>query len=413
MPKIKLKILFLSSIFCLLVSFVSKAQASTDPQNATPSATATVPAKAGTTGDTTPPTPPILIAPPDGTITSNNKPEFVWRQSSDPDGNTVIYTLYLNNTATYLGISGLGNSAGNGYTARLDGNEVKLSPTTPLADGIYKWYVTASDLSGNTSQSVTWTFTIDNTPPSLTIIDIENYHLPIITEGANFDINGPKDVYFTIESEPFITIRLEIENIFTSQTLTDSQGRTYPYAHLLPGTYSVKVSASDQAGNTTTLPLFTITIHQAILTVPGIPGFTPSYPISYTPLSIPSLPATISKIETRLSLTFISMLLLAIGILALLVLLWYRKYNLVLLNEQGIPLTNTKVYHSIPTTKTSYSPVWMSKREPISYDLVASDHGHLYIRHLGRYSTLTVKTEGKTYILSLSAKRKLYTLILD
>lgn len=403
-------------LICVTVSLchvVVPVHAATDPQNATASATATIPSTTATTSDTTSPTVPILISPPDSTITSNNKPEFVWRRSTDPDGNTVFYTVYLNNVATYLGVSDLGNSAGPGYTARIDGNEVKLSPTSPLADGVYRWYVTASDLSRNTSRSTTWTLTIDNTPPHLAVIDIENYHLPTISEGANFDIDGPKDVYFTIESEPFVTIRLEIEGVYSSQTLTNHLGLTYPYTHLFPGVYSVKVSSSDQAGNTTTLPTFTLTIRQATVSIPSIPGLTPAQIIPYTPLSLPSLPATISKIESRLSLSYLYIALIAVGALILLIILWYKRYNIIFLNDQGQYYSNIKVYHSIPDTKTHYSPVWMSKREPISYILDKTDRGRLYIRHLGRYSTLTIKTDERTYVLSLSGRRKLYTLVLS
>jgi hypothetical protein len=54
----------------------------------------------------------------------------------------------------------------------------------------------------------------------------------------------------------------------------------------------------------------------------------------------------------------------------------------------------------------------MAKSEPISYLLTGGDRGRLYIRHLGPYSTLTVRTGTATYILSISAKRKIYTLIL-
>jgi hypothetical protein len=428
MPTIKLKILILLAVFVSVLSArAPQVKASTDPQSATTSATATIPATGGSTSDTESPTPPILISPPDGTVTGDNKPEFVWHQSTDPNGNTVTYTLYINGVATFLGISGTGNSAGSGYTAHLDGTQVKLKPANSLPDGSYNWRVEASDNSGNTSTSTTWHFTIDTTPPPIYLTDVDSYHdLPYNSgnpdqfEGLNFDIAGPKDVYLTVQSEPWSTITVKFldqdnQIIATVIMPLNQDGIGYPYTHLPVGIYKVIISSFDQGGNTTILPEFQLTITQSQITIPlpDLPGLPPEYSFPYTPYSLPSLPATIAKIESRLSLTYLYIAMLAVGILALLLLIWYRKYNIIFLNDRGQYYSNIKVYHSLPTTKTSHSPIWMSKREPISYDVVASDRGRLYIRHLGRYSTLTIKTEDKTYVLSLSARRRLYTLVLS
>ncbi len=404
-------------IWLLIIIPAPTARANTDPKSATSSATATVPTTPATTGDDLPPTAPILIRPVDGTITSDNRPEFVWRRSTDPNGNTVSYILYLNGAATYLGISDLGNSSGGNYTARVDGNEVKLLPTISLLDGTYQWYITASDPSGNTAQSTIWDFTIDTSAPPLTLVDLDTYHNPVIFEGANFDIAGPKDIYFTVLSDPFIDIQITItspeSDIYVLKTNTNSQGLAYLYQHLIPGRYTVAIVAIDRGNNTTALPNFTVTIAQAQITVP-LPPFTgvPDIIIPYTPIAIPSLPATIAKLETRLPLAYLAVGLLALALSILLFLLWRRKYNIILLNGRGEPLSSTIVYHSIPDTRRRLTQVLASRREPISYDLVTSDHGRLHIRHLGRYSTLTVKTETRLYIFSLSAKRKIYTIVL-
>ena len=118
--------------------------------------------------DTTAPTTPILISPQDSSVTDNSSPEFVWRQSTDPNGNTIIYTLYLNNVPTYPNILDSGNTTAPNYTTRLEGNTIHLTPTYALPDGTYSWYVTASDLAGNTSHSATWHFTLDTSIPPLT-----------------------------------------------------------------------------------------------------------------------------------------------------------------------------------------------------------------------------------------------------
>jgi len=394
--------------------------------SATTSVTATIPSTGGSTLDTQSPTPPILISPLDGTVTNNNQVELVWRGSTDPNGNTVTYTLYLNEIATYLGISGTGNSSGLGYISHLDGTEVKLIPTTSLSDGQYTWRVVASDNSGNTSSSTTWGFIIDTQAPIISLTDVDFYHnLPYNSgdpgpfEGLNFDIAGPKEAYLTIKSEAWSTITTKFltpDNLLISIIISplNATGVAYPFTHLPVGVYKVIISAVDRGGNTTALPDFTLTITQSQITIPlpAIPGLPPQYSVPYTPHTLPSLPATIAKIESRLPLTYLHLSLLAVAVLALLLLIWYRKYNIIFINDRAQAYSNIKVYHSIPTIKTQYSPIWMSNRDPISYTLGASDHGRIYLRHLGRYSTLTIKTDEHTFILSLSVKRSLYTIVL-
>jgi hypothetical protein len=163
-----------------------------------------------------------------------------------------------------------------------------------------------------------------------------------------------------------------------------------------------------------------VTITQAQITVP-LPPFTgiPEIIIPYTPLSIPSLPATIAKLETRLPLAHLVVGLLALALAILLFFLWKRRYNLILVDTGGNAISEAIVYHSLPTKRSPYSPILVTSRPPLSYDLIPHDRGRLYIRHLGRYSTLTVRVnpagaqhDSRTYILSLSVPRKLYTIVL-
>jgi len=199
----------------------------------------------------------------------------------------------------------------------------------------------------------------------------------------------------------------ECSELLRLSATSNSSGYSYPYQYLIPGMYSVTILAIDQAGNITVLPTFTITIHQSTLII-KVPGITepiiniPYTPIAQLPASLPaSLPATVSIIASRGTLLYPLILLLALILIVLLIILWKRKYNLILLNDQGIPLENTIIYHSIPKSK-----------EHISYKLAHNDHGRLYIPRIGRYSTLTIRTDTRTYILSISVSSKLYTIIL-
>ena len=398
----------------------SAAFAGTDPKTSSPYATASIPALAAL-GDTQAPSIPILIRPEGSTITSDNTPEYVWNGSTDPNGNTVLYTLYRDSVATYLGISNLGNSAGVGYTARLEAGDLYLTPSSALPDGTYHWHVTASDLSGNASQSTIWGFTIDTLAPKLSVVDLDTYHEPVITEGANFDIDGPKDIYFTVLSDPFITIQVSLSspesNVYHLTSNTNSAGLATFHLNLALGTHSLALLAIDGAMNTTTLPDFTLTLNQAAITLPlpALPGLPPSLSLPYTPYSPTALTATIAQLSSpSYRLASIIYILLSLGIIGLLIILKRRRFNLILFDSALRPLHHATIYHSwvhTPGVKGSHTPGVL-----FLYHLTPADHGRLYIPHLGRYSTLTIRLQTKqlctVYVLSICAKQRVYTLVL-
>jgi len=429
MPTFNIKLLPLIGlmVYCLN-GLIPHARATTDPQYATSSATAAVPSTTTTVnpGDTTAPTTPILISPVDGYHSSDDTPEFVWSQSSDPNGNTVTYTFYLNGIATYLGISNIGNSAGVGYTSRIDAGQIKLTPNDGHSDGSYDWYVVASDPSNNSSTSTQWNLTIDRVAPVISISDIDTYHnltlssnTPESFEGLNFDINGSKDIVFTVTSEPWSTLSLQFLNtnneLVSQQTvIVDGTGLAYPHTVLLTGVYTIAISAYDLASNTTALPPFTITISDAQITVPlpNLPGLPDDLNIKLPTNPASSLPASISQVSSRVTLSSLIYVLLAIGMLGLLYFIWYKKPNIILVDLDGNPLSNTILYHSIPTNRSQYNPILVTKREPISYTLSDRDMGKLFIPRLSRYSTLTIRTSTATHILSISSVQKVYRISL-
>lgn len=369
--------------------------------------TATVPSSASP--DSQAPSAPILIRPIDATVTSDPIPEFVWKRSVDPNGNTVLYTVYIDDVAMYLGVSDLGNSSGPGYTARIEDNEIKLLPTVDLSEGFHKWYVTAEDLSGNRSSSTTWHFTIDRTPPFLILEELEHYHLPTITTGTVFELTGPRDIHFTIRTESFTTILVTIVNdqgstLTTLSYTTDQTGYYYPYHHLGEGRYSVLITALDQANLTSALPEFGIAITVTSMNLPSLPPLIrppidlpdkitiPPFP------SLPSLPATIAKLTTRSYMPITLTVLLALGIWYMLFLIWKKRYNLYLRDDNNNPVDLATIYHS-PGSPTIYYP---------------DDLGRARIPTLGRYSTLTIrvpkhnKIQEQTIILSISRDQREY-----
>jgi len=412
----------------LLYSLATQVLAATTPQIESLAVTGRIAETTSSVsiGDTTAPTTPILVAPTDGSHASDNTPEFVWTQSSDPNGNTVYYTLYLNGVATYLGISNIGNSAGAGYTARIDSGQIKLTPTSGLSDGAYNWYIVATDPSNNPSTSTHWNLIIDTQAPGISITNIASHSdltlssaRPEDFEGLNFDINGAGAVPFTIHTEPYGVITLHVTHSsgsLVSQTHwpSDASGLTHPHVTLVDGVYTLSISAYDQAGITTALPDFTLTVTTSQITVPlpAIPGMPTQLHLPLQTPSFDTLPATINQVASTLSSALLPLSLLALGVIALLFTIWKRKPNIIFTDIKGMPLTNTIIYHSIPSSRSPSSAIYTTKHVPISFNLADGDLGRLHIPRLSRYSTLTIKTVTATHILSISRKAKLYTISL-
>lgn len=414
-----IKIWLIIVIWLLVALTPSTVIASTDPQSATVSATATVPSASATPSDNTAPYPIILIAPTDGTITNQSRPEFVWRQTSDPNSNTILYTLFLNGVATYLGISNTGNTQQSNFVSHIGDGNIYLSPTIDLSVGDYNWQVTATDPSSNQTSSANWHFTIDQTPPFLQVIDIDGvYQNPTIIEGSNFDLNGPQDVSFIIATESWATISLKIYEgdstvpLYSQSYPTSNTGMIYPSFPLKPGVYTLDLASFDHAGYTTTLPSFTITLTHPTynFTIPAIPGLTKPGSIAYNIPAIPSLPATISQININMNLSIYLYILLAVAMIILLIYLWYQRPNILIIDKDtNRPIRSIKIYHSTPAK--SWRGIYVATHDPVLYQLTPHSHGLAHINRLGRFSTLTLRSEDNhTLILSISRSQRFYTI---
>lgn len=417
MPKLFI-VLILTTFFLQISS--NSIHASTDPQNATVSATARVPSAAPTTADTTAPPAVILISPHDGATTNQSRPELVWKMTFDSNSNNTIYTVYLNGVATYLGVSNTGNSQQNNYISHIGDGNIYLTPTLDLAQGTYDWYVRATDGSNNSSYSTTWRFTIDQTPPPLTVVNIDDLYLsPPITEGAIFDLAGPQEVRIIFATESYATVSITVTKsdgqILSYSLPTTRSGLATLQVDLPLGQNTIVATSFDSAGLTTTLPSFILNL----VSTP-YPGSidSESLPIIRSLVNIPnnlvSLPATISQIKDGNMIAFIPYVLLAIIILILLIIIWIRRYNILIIDiSTNMPYRSLILYHSRPThsaiVSTSLRRIFVTTRDPILYELGSA--GRAYIRHLGRYSSLTIRMpDGSTHIMSLSTNQKKYML---
>lgn len=398
----------LANFFLILTLFSSNSSFAATEVSSPADVTATIPAIAPPE-DFEVPTPPILLRPIDGAETGDPRPELVWRQATDPNSNTIYYIVYIDGVATYLSVSDSGNSLQPNYSSRLESGEIRLLPSQDFPDGEYDWYVIASDLSGNKTQSATWHFTIDTTPPYILVTDIDNHNdleldsrnPATVPDDLIYEIRGPKDIYFIIETEPYATIQIQFldENgtlVAITSYITGENGIAMPFQYLESGIYRVQIVAIDKARNTAALPEFKLNITVTEIIIPGIPGITEPKVVVIPPL--PSLPATISKISALPLLTY----LVATIILAVILwILWNKRYNLLVLDIRGNPTDQATVFHSRPDAKDHVSGVLMTRRDPIKYSLVSTDQGKLHIRKLGKYSTLTLVAGETTLVLSV------------
>jgi hypothetical protein len=204
--------------------------------------------------DTTPPSPPTLVSPDDGIVSSDPLPVFIWQDVIDPSG--VSYRLQVDNQADF--------SSPEIYAGNLA--SPSHSPAQALADGDYSWRVMAVDGAGNAGAwSAVRTLTIDaQTPacnPGTPTVDVQPadqsasagitlaYTVSVIN---NDTADCPASTFYLDHDVPidwtgFLSA--------TSLILQPGQAGNTPLsvtsaANALPGSYGLRVSVSDVAGTT-------------------------------------------------------------------------------------------------------------------------------------------------------------------
>lgn len=136
------------------------------------------------------------------------------------------------------------------YDVQLDGQsvgtttETKLTPLNPVADGIHTWRVVATDRRGQTASAPTRTLRVDATPPELTfkVTGSKKKGKPVTVtvsaaDGSLASPTGSGIKYVRID--------------FGDRTRLLSRKAVHRYAK--GGSYTVRVSAADKAGNTIAL----------------------------------------------------------------------------------------------------------------------------------------------------------------
>ena len=200
-----------------------------------------------------------ITSPPHGT-TDDNTPSFDF-SSSDPNAS---------------------------FQCSLDTGTADYQPCTspyakpsPLANGAYTFRVRATDQAGNTGPAATEAFTIDTVAPSATITSPPH---------GTTDDNTPSFDFSS--SDPNSTFQCSLDT-----GTADYQPCTSPYAKPSPlanGTYTFRVQATDQAGNTDPAATGTFTVDTV-----APRRRSPPAPDGSTDDTTPSFDFSSNKIRTR------------------------------------------------------------------------------------------------------------------
>jgi hypothetical protein len=122
--------------------------------------------------DKTPPDPPVLLSPPDGTTTSDDTPTLVWQPS--PSFDVVGYMVNFSGTVTDVG------------------NVTQYAITPALATGTYTWTVAAYDaVPFIGAYAGTWSFTVDtaHTPQVTEVQPPANSHTATVATNLIVTVN--------------------------------------------------------------------------------------------------------------------------------------------------------------------------------------------------------------------------------
>jgi M6 family metalloprotease-like protein len=217
------------------------------------------------TVDTTAPAAPVVTAPADASTTSDSTPTV----SGTAEANSTV-SVYIDGS-----LSGVTGADGSG--------DWSFTPASPLADGAHGVKATATDPAGNTSvDSSTNSFTVDTTAPGA----------PVVTAPADASTTNDSTPTVSGAAEADSTVNVYIDGSLSGVTSANGSGdwSHTPASPLADGAHSVKATATDSAGNTSSDSVTnTFTIDT---TAPAAPVVTAPADASTTNDSTPTVSGT-------------------------------------------------------------------------------------------------------------------------
>ena len=188
------------------------------------------------------PSAPNLLEPENNAHENDTTPLFRWENSIDSEGDSISYTLQIDNEASFTAPLVYENT-------QITENQYELPTENALSDDLYYWRVGARDMVNPDNWSKSSTFTIDTVPPSA-----PSPQSPL--NGAITNDNTPslRWTVITIENSFPITYELQVDNdnnfLSPEVNAIGLVDNTYtPTYEFTDGNYSWRVRARDNAGN--------------------------------------------------------------------------------------------------------------------------------------------------------------------
>jgi hypothetical protein len=259
--------------------------------------------------------PPILVAPVNNSSTNNPREPLVWKRPSPlPVTPLHHYDVYVDGQIFAASVSdSVTTQTYYYYTITRINDTFTLNLNSDFAQGYHTWSVTAYNTYGTSAGSETRTYYIDSIAPYITLQKVDTKTLNWSTNNLTaipdvtlrgLSVNNPNPL-LSGTVEPYANMQIVLmcpQNILNCHN--QSYLGNYPtgvWQHRFYGlirgvVYTVHLSATDSAGNSTIFPEFYLAYGLATPTPSAITTPTVSPTISIPPTTTPTL--TIEVIPT-------------------------------------------------------------------------------------------------------------------
>lgn len=182
-----------------------------------------------------------ILSPSSGAYVSNNKQPVVFTVTDEDGGSGVDLTsLVVKQDGTAAAASAISS------TAIAGGYQVTYTPASALTDGSHTVTIDCKDHDGNSAAQKATTYTVDTVPPTLNVTAPTD---GLITNTAALTVAG---VTNDATSSP-VTIKIELNGKDQGAVTVGTGGAWSKGITLAAGSNTIKVTATDAAGKTSTV----------------------------------------------------------------------------------------------------------------------------------------------------------------
>lgn len=181
-----------------------------------------------------------ITSPTAGAFLTDGMPSITWTVTDDDSGvNPDTISLLIDNGTAINGASIVKTKITNGYSC-------SYTPGAALTDGSHTIAVNASDYDGNAATKKSVTFTIDTVPPTLSISApaeglVTNEKICVVKGTTNDATSGS------------VTVKIQINSMSPQSVTVNADGTFSHTLTLASGVNTIKVTATDKAGVSTTV----------------------------------------------------------------------------------------------------------------------------------------------------------------